>query len=57
MMNFSTAKPRAGSGEWRVLTLRRNSGINRGDIAEMVASMTEGDPGVASERASYNAPG
>ena len=37
--------------------LAADFGNNRGDIAGTVASMTEGDPGVASEKTSHNAPG
>jgi hypothetical protein len=41
------------------LTSRRTSGINQGDIAETVASITESesDLGIASEKSSYKALG
>jgi hypothetical protein len=35
----------------------KTSEINAADIAGTVAAITEGDPGVASEKASYNTPG
>jgi hypothetical protein len=39
------------------LTSRRTSGIQQGDIAWTVASITEGDLGIASEKSSFNALG